>query len=93
MGQRKLWKMGKREEHTQPLAAENGRLRLCVSDFSQNLVDIWWRGSNFASRRTILECVSSNRLLSGASLVLTKRRPFDFLAERPFFNNGRGDWI
>ncbi len=47
-----------------------------------------WGG---ASRRTILECVSSNRLLSVASLVLTKRRPFDSLAERPFFNNGRGD--
>jgi hypothetical protein len=52
---------------------ENGRLALSVFDFSQNLADIW-RGSNFASRRTILECVSSNRLLSGASLVLIKRR-------------------
>mgnify|MGYP000428854663 CR=1 FL=1 len=71
---------------------ENGRLALSVFDFSQNLVDIW-RGSNFASRRAILECVSSNRLLSGPSLVMTKRRPFDFLVERPFFNNGRGEGI
>jgi hypothetical protein len=70
---------------------ENGRPALSVFDFSQNLAGLW-RGSNFASRRTILECVSSNRLLSGASLVLVKRRPFDFLAERPFLKNGRGDW-
>ena len=71
---------------------ESGRLALSVFDFSQNLADIW-RGSNFASRRAILECVSSNRLLSDTSLVLVKRRPFDYLAERPFLNNGRGDWI
>ncbi len=71
---------------------ENGRLALSVFDFSQNLAGLW-RGSNFASRRTILECVSSNRLLSGASLVLIKRRPFDYLAERPFLKKSRGDRI
>ncbi len=49
----------------------NGRLALSVFDFSQNLADIW-RGSNFASRRAILECVSSNRFLSKTSLVLVE---------------------
>jgi hypothetical protein len=23
---------------------------------------------------------------------MVKRKPFDFLAERPFLKNGRGDW-
>ena len=67
-------------------------LALSVFDFSQNLANLW-HGSNFAVRREILECVSSNRLLSDVSLVLTKRKPFDFLAERPFLKDGRGDWI
>jgi site-specific DNA recombinase len=68
---------------------ENGRLALSVYDFSQNLVDIW-RRSNFASRRTILECVSSNLALTDATLVVAKRSPFDYLAERPFLKDGRG---
>lgn len=71
---------------------ETGRLALSVYDFSQNLVDIW-RRSNFASRRTILECVSSNLVLTDASPVLAKRSPFDYLAERPFLKAGRGGGI
>ena len=59
---------------------------LAVFDFSQNLIDIW-RGSNFAVRRQILDCVSSNRTLSDVSLVITKRKPFDLLAERPLLKN------
>ena len=69
-----------------------GDMALAVFDFSQNLREIW-RGSNSALRREILDCVSLNRTLSHLSLVLTKRRPFDFLAERPFLKDGRGDWI
>jgi len=69
---------------------KRGELALSVFDFSQNLANLW-HGSNFAVRREILECVSSNRTLSGVSLALTKRRPFDYLAERPFLKNGRGD--
>ena len=65
---------------------------LALLDFSQNLVDIW-RGSNSVVRREILDCVSLNRRVSDVSLVLEKRKPFDFLAERPFLKNGRGDWI
>ena len=67
---------------------ENGRLALSVYDFSQNLVKIW-EGSDSAQRRTILECVSLNRVLTDASLCVTKRRPFDWLAERPFLEIGR----
>ncbi|MGD0088314.1 MAG: hypothetical protein ABSE73_00145 [Planctomycetota bacterium] len=65
------------------------RLRaLALLDFRQNLVDIW-RGSNSAVRREILDCVSLNRRVSDVSLVLEKRKPFDFLAERPYLKNGR----
>ena len=71
---------------------ESGRLALPVFDLSQNLVGIW-RGSNFAARREILVCVSSNRALSDVTLCLEKRRPFDVFAERPFLKNSRGDWI
>jgi hypothetical protein len=63
---------------------------MAVFDFSQNLVDIW-RGSNFALRREILDCVSSNRVVSDGSLVLTKKKPFDILAEGPFLERSRGD--
>ena len=68
----------------------NGRLALSVFDFSQNFAGLW-RCSNFASRRAILGCVSSNRLLSDTSLVLVKRGPFDFLLERLFLNNVWGE--
>ena len=71
---------------------ETGRLALSVYDFSQSLVDIW-QGSNFARRRQILECVSLNAVLTDVTLVVSKRKPFDWLAERPFLKDGRGDWI
>ncbi len=69
-----------------------GQAALAVYDFSQNLPEIW-RGSNSAQKRAILECVSLNRTVSDVSLVLTKRRPFDFFAERPLLRKTRGDWI
>ena len=69
-----------------------GQTALAVFDFGQNLVPLW-RGSNSARKRTILECVSLNRMLSDVNLVLVKRRPFDFLVERPFLKKSRGDWI
>ena len=71
---------------------KGGELALSVFDFSQNLAEIW-RGSNFAVRREILNCVSLNRTLGDLSLVLQKRKPFDFLAERPFLENSRDDRI
>jgi hypothetical protein len=69
-----------------------GQAAMAVFEFSQNLVPLW-RGSNSTTRREILECVSLNRLLTDTSLVLVKRKPFDFLAERPFLKKTRGDWI
>ena len=62
---------------------------LALFDFSQNLVDLW-RGSNSEEKRDILECVSLNRTVDSVSLCVVKRKPFDFLAERPFLRNGRG---
>lgn len=67
-------------------------LALSVFDFGRNLASIW-RGSKSAVRREILDCVTSNRLLSDASLDLVWRKPFDCLAERPFLKDGRGEWI
>ncbi|MFO8014269.1 MAG: recombinase family protein [Phycisphaerae bacterium] len=69
-----------------------GERALGLFDFSQHLVDIW-HGSNWRYRREVLECVSLNRTLSDVSLVLTKRKPFDVLAERLSSRSGRGDWI
>ncbi len=69
--------------------ATGGDTALSVFDFSQNIVGIW-RGSNFRGRREILECVSSNVALSDVSLMVAKRKPFDFLAERPLLENGEG---
>ena len=71
---------------------KRGELALSVFDFSQNLAKLW-HGSNFAVRREILECISSNRTLSDTTLCLQKRRPFDYLAERPFLKTGRGERI
>ena len=64
------------------------RRALAVFEFSQNLAGLWQR-SNSAAKREILECVSLNRAVSDATLCVEKRKPFDFIAERPFFNNGR----
>jgi DNA invertase Pin-like site-specific DNA recombinase len=70
----------------------DAEMALTVFDFSQQVVERW-EHSEAATRRQILECVSSNRALSDVSLALTKRRPFDVIAERAFLGSGRGDWI
>ena len=67
-----------------------GKAALATFEFSQNLVELW-RGSNLAQKRELLEVVSLNRKVSDVSLVLIKRRPFDFLVERPFLKKSRGD--
>lgn len=69
-----------------------GEAALATFEFSQNLVELW-RGSNSAQKRELLEVVSLNRKVSDVSLVLIKRKPFDFLAERPFLKKSRGDRI
>ena len=53
-----------------------------------NLADLW-QPSNSAGKREILECVSLNRVVSDVTLCVEKRKPFDFLAERPEIKNGR----
>ena len=62
---------------------------LALFDFSQNLVDLW-HGSNSEAKREILECVSLNRTVDALTLCVPKRKPFDFLAERPFLRIGGG---
>ena len=37
--------------------------------------------------------MSWNRALGDVSLDLTRRKPSDYLAERPFLKDGRGNWI
>ncbi|QNN24730.1 hypothetical protein HED60_21450 [Planctomycetales bacterium ZRK34] len=69
-----------------------GEAALATFEFSQNLVELW-RGSNSTGKRELLDVVSLNRKVSDVSLVLTKRKPFDFLVERPFLKKSRGDWI
>ena len=63
-----------------------------VFEFSQRLPELW-NGSNWNQKREILECVSLNRVLDGSSLVMTKRKPFDFLSEKGFLKIGRGGGI
>ena len=65
---------------------------LALFDFSQRIAELW-EGSNSEVKREILDCVSLNRTVSDVSLCLTKRKPFDFLAERPFLKDGRGGRI
>ena len=72
--------------------ASRAELALSVLDFSQNLVKIW-HGSNFAQKREILECVSSNRKAGHLNLYMTMRKPFDYLSQTAIFKGCRGDWI
>jgi len=62
---------------------------MAVFDFSQNLVDVR-RGSNPARKHGILDAVSLNRCVDDVTLVVEKRKPFDYSAERPFLKDGRG---
>ena len=52
-----------------------------------------WRVSTKEERRAILEAVLLNRTLNATSLVTTKRKPFDVLAEGPILKQSRGDRI
>ncbi len=65
---------------------------MTLFDFSQNAAEVW-RGSNSTARRELLEAVSLNRVLSDVTLCVEKRKPFDVLAERPFFEKSRSDRI
>lgn len=50
-----------------------------------------WRVSTEDDRRAILERVLLNRTLFATSLVTTKRKPFDVLAEGPILQQSRGE--
>jgi hypothetical protein len=67
-----------------------GELAVTLFDWTQRAADVW-RGSNNAVRREILDAVCLNRCLNDVNLVLTKRKPFDDFAERPFLRNSRDD--
>ena len=69
-----------------------GETALLIFDWSQRAADLW-RGSNNAIRREILDLVCLNRALGHLTLVTTKRKPFDVLAERPQIEKSRGERI
>ena len=76
-----------------PLCDPDAPVRvLALFDFSQQLVNVWHR-SNSDGKRQVVDCVSLNRTVDDVTLVLAKRSPFDYLAERPFLKNGRGGGI
>jgi site-specific DNA recombinase len=76
-----------------PTANQHGSdLALSLFDWTQQAAELW-RRSNNAVRRQILDAVCLNRLLNDVSLVTTKRKPFDQLAERLQKTNSRGDRI
>jgi site-specific DNA recombinase len=61
-------------------------------EWSQNMANLWL-GSNISQKREILDLICLNRTLSDVSLVLVKRKPFDFLFERLSIQSNRGDRI
>jgi hypothetical protein len=67
-------------------------LGLRLFDWSQNMANLWL-GSNISQKREILDLICLNRTLSDVSLVLVKRKPFDFLFERLSIQSSRGDRI
>ncbi|HOM76420.1 MAG TPA: hypothetical protein PLE88_07880, partial [Anaerohalosphaeraceae bacterium] len=76
-----------------PYEPQSDRIKriLGIFEFSQN-IEKYWRGSNSAEKRKLLEIVSLNRHLSDVSLCVEKRKPFDFLAKRLVLEKSRGDW-
>ena len=72
--------------------AQRGQAAVAMFDWTQNAAQIW-RGSNNHDRRAILETVCLNRAVGPVSLALTKRKPFDVLAEGPFLKKSGPYWI
>ena len=79
-------------EAAQQYDPARGEGAIQIFDFSQKAADLW-RSSNNAIKRDLLESLSLNRAVSDVSLFITKRKPFDILAERPIFEKSRGDRI
>jgi hypothetical protein len=72
--------------------AERNQRALALFDWSQKAAEVW-QGSNNTVRRRILDAVCLNRTLSDVTLVTTKRKPFDQLAERLKNDFSRDDRI
>lgn len=85
---------GVEESYEKVVALEhaNSELGLKLFDWSQNVGDLWLCSNNM-QKREILNLLCLNRTLSDVSLVLTKTKPFDFLAERLAVQSSRGDRI
>ena len=64
-----------------------GKLALAILDWSLHAADLWHRHAR--SRDEILESVSLNRLVGDTTLVATKRKPSDVLAEGLLSENSR----
>jgi site-specific DNA recombinase len=63
-------------------AVGSEKTALAVLDWSQSAAEFWSR-SKISVKREILLTLSLNRTLTDVSLVTTKRKPFDVLAEGP----------
>ncbi len=72
------------------LSPARRELAVAVFDWSQRATDFWQRSTDAAQRR-ILNAVYLNRTLSDVTLVTTKRKPFDAIAERLTLVKSRGD--
>ena len=71
---------------------QNHHVALDLFNWTQNASESWSR-SKMPLKREILISLSLNRTLSDVSLVTTKRKPFDVLAEGPFLLASRDDRI
>ena len=74
------------------LDPQSGTAAVALFDWTQNAAEIW-RGSNNDDRRAILEAVCLNRAVGPVSLDLTKKKPFDVLAEGPILKVSGPYWI
>lgn len=72
--------------------ADVGEHVLALFDFAQDAARAW-AVSGKDARRAILGRALLKRCLSATSLVTTKRKPFDVLAEGPFLKKSRSDRI
>ena len=70
----------------------SGETAVALFDWTQRAAD-HWLGSNDSVRRQILDSVCLNRTLGDLSLVATKRKPFDLMAEGLVSKDSRGDRI
>ncbi len=79
-------------EKINKIGTVDSELGLRLFDWSQNIATLWL-GSNISQKREILDLICLNRTLSDVSLVLVKRKPFEFLFERLSIQSSRGERI